>query len=710
MRLKHVLIGLFVLMVAVIVAGYAVLSSLDINQYRDQIIAEAEKATGRTLRIDGEMDLKISLSPAVVLNDVGLSNAEWAATDEMVSVNRFELEVAILPLLSNELQIKRLVVIDPVIELETQPDGTANWALDVGEPGAEPSEPSESGRGKLSASFDEVVIEGGRITYRNGATGETLALTIDSLTAEASGTSSPLVLDFKGSYQEVPVNLAGSLSSLAVLTDPDQKKSIDLSGGLGGTEFTVLGTALLSGGQPSADIALTFKADDLSAIEQVSGAGVPPLTGIDVSTQVALSGQTLKLSDIKAVVANSDLEGQLTLVAGATPSVTGTIQSETIDLRDFAGEGAEGGGEATQASAPSGGDSPYVIPETPLPLDLLRAAMVDVNLSVGALVLNDNLTLEQTQGKIGLKDGVLTLTPLKTLLSDGRLQVNSTLNSAQQTPALDFGFTAAGVDYGKLLREQGNFDKMRGTIDADIAVAGSGASPRAIASTLNGAIKIEGGEGQLDDRLLKILTAGVDQLGTLFSKEQGNKLNCILVEFEVKNGLATSKAIVMDSEVLTVSGGGTIDLRTEELNLVFDTSTRNASLASLAVPFRVGGTMKNPRVAPDLAGTALGIAKTAGVVVNPVAGVSALLGSNAVESSDGGTACSAAVEQVQSDGGGGGVEQILSDPKAAIDSVLGGGSGDTGATDGATDGGSGDSGSTNPVEDATKKLKGLFGN
>jgi len=704
MRLKHVLIGLFVLMVATVVAGYAVLSSLDINQYRDQIIAEAQEATGRKVRIDGEMDLKISLSPAIVLNDVGLSNAEWASSEEMVSVNRFELEVAIVPLLSSELQIKRLVVIDPVIELETRADGTANWALEVGEHSGEAAESSDSGDegGELKASFDEILIEGGRVTYRDGATGETLALTIDSLTAAASGTSSPLVLDFTGSYQEVPVTLAGSLSSLAVLTDPDQKKSVDLTGGLGDIQFTALGSGILTGGQPSADIALTFKADDLSAIEKISGASVPPLTGIDLSTQVALSGQSVKLSDIKAIIANSDLEGQLTLVAGATPSVTGTIQSQTIDLRDF----TAGDGEETSASAPtaSGGDSPYVIPDTPLPLDLLRAAMVDVNLSVGALVLNDNLTLEQTQGKIGLKDGVLTLTPLKTLLSDGRMQVNTTLDSGQQAPALDLGFTAAGIDYGKLLREQGDFDKMRGTVGADIAVTGKGGSPRAIASSLNGTIKIEGGEGQLDDRLLKILTAGVDQLGTLFSEEQGNKLNCILVEFEVVNGLATSKAIVMDSEVLTVSGGGTIDLRSEELDLVFDTATRSASLASLAVPFRVGGTLKNPSVAPDLAGTALGIAKTAGVVVNPVAGVSALMGSDAVESSGEDTACSAAVEQVQS--GGGGVEEILSDPGSALDSVLGGGA----SGDGSTESGSGDSGSGNPVEDATKKLKGLFGN
>ncbi len=705
MRLKYILGGLAVLLIAIVVAGYAVLSSLDINQYRDQIIAEAEKATGRTLRIDGEMDLKVSFSPAIVLNDVGLSNADWASTDEMVSVQRFELEVALLPLISNEVQIKRLIIVEPVIDLEKRADGTVNWALKTGE--AEPSEASEPSRGggEIKASFDEVLIEGGRITYQDAALGQTLALTIDSLTAEAASASAPLSLDFQGGYQEVPVSLSGTLSGLATLTDPAARKSIDLSGSVGDAEFSAVGAVDLAGGETGGDLALTFKADDLSDIAKVAGTEMPPLTGIDVSTQLVLSGQTIKLNDLDAKVANSDLAGNLTLVSGATPRVTGTIQSETIDLRDFAGEGAEG---AESAPAQEASDSPYVIPETPLPLDFLRAAVVDVNLAVGSLVLNDTMTLEQTQGAIGLQDGVLTLTPLKTLLSDGQMELNTTLDSAQQTPALDLGFTARQVDYGKLLREQGVYDKMRGTIGADIDLSGRGGSPRAIASTLNGSLKIEGGEGQLDNRLLKILTAGVDQLNTLFSGEENNKLNCILVEFEVENGVAKSKAIVIDSEVLTISGGGAIDLRTEEMDLLFDTSTKSASVASLAVPFRVGGTFKNPRVTPDLAGTAMGLAKTAGVVINPVAGIGTLLASDQLETAEGETACSAAVQEVQSGGGGGGAEGLVSDPSKAIEGILGGATG--GSTEGAGDTAPEQEGGSNPVEDATQKLKGLFGN
>jgi uncharacterized protein involved in outer membrane biogenesis len=686
MRLKYVLVGLFVLVVAVLVAGYAVLSTLDINKYRDEIIAKAEEATGRTLRIDGEMDLKVSFSPAVVLNDVGLSNAEWASTPEMLSVKRFELEVALIPLLSSELQIKRLIVVEPDIQLEMREDGTANWTLDVGEKTSDAAEkPAKKGE-ELKLSFDEAVIENAKLVFKNGQTGETLMLDLESLTASASSPSAPLTIEAAGQYQAVAFGLGGTLSSLATLTDPDQQKSLDLTGSVGGADFTAKGSLLLSGGDPTADLALTFKADDLEGLAPLAGGALPPLTGIDVATNLNLKGQTVKLGDLKAKVANSYLEGNLTLVAGATPSITGLVQSDTLDLRDFT---PEGGAQESAPAASGGGDSPYVIPDTPLPLDFLETALVDVKLAVGSLILNDTLTLEQMQGQIALKDGKLSLTPLKTLLFDGQLELNTTLDSRQKAPALDFGFAADGVDYGKLLREQGVYDKMRGTIGADIALTGAGASPRAIASSLNGKIDIEGGEGVLDNRLLKVLTAGVDQLGQLFSKEESNKLNCILIRFDVKDGVATSTALVIDSAALTVSGGGTVDLRTEKLDLYFDTSTRSASLASLAVPFRVGGTMKNPRVTPDLAGTALKAAQAGGIILNPVAGVAAVLGSSAVSGPEE-TACSVAVEQVQSEGG----TSFTEDPVKSIGEALKGGA-ETGG---------------DAVKGAADKLKSLFGN
>ncbi len=120
-------------------------------------------------------------------------------------------------------------------------------------------------------------------------------------------------------------------------------------------------------------------------------------------------------------------------------------------------------------------------------------------------------------------------------------------------------------------------------------------------------------------------------MGPLLGDDKNSNLNCIVARFDVKKGIAKSKAILVDTSTFTVAGDGQIDLRTEELDLYFDTESRKASIASLAVPFQVGGTLKSPQVSPDPVGTALGAAKAAGVVVNPLVGLGVIVAEQAAE-------------------------------------------------------------------------------
>ncbi|MGH6948917.1 MAG: AsmA family protein, partial [Kiloniellales bacterium] len=126
-RLRFWLGGLVVLLVAIVVAGYAVVSSYDFEELRSEIERQAQAATGRKLTISGPIDLKVSLTPAITLEGVTFANADWGSRPAMATVKRFELEVALLPLLTGKLVAKRLVLVEPDILLETGPQGEGNW-------------------------------------------------------------------------------------------------------------------------------------------------------------------------------------------------------------------------------------------------------------------------------------------------------------------------------------------------------------------------------------------------------------------------------------------------------------------------------------------------------------------------------------------------------------------------------------------------------
>lgn len=250
------------------------------------------------------------------------------------------------------------------------------------------------------------------------------------------------------------------------------------------------------------------------------------------------------------------------------------------------------------------------------------------------------------------------------------------------------------LDYGKLLQDMGIDDTVAGTMDVDVDLTGAGASMREIASSLNGRSEVVSNEGVITNKLLKIVAVGLgDVMGPLLGGDEDARLNCMISRFDIKNGMATSQAMVVDTEQFTVSGGGTVNLRAEELNLNFDTATREASIASLAVPFNVTGTLASPSVAPDPLGTALGIAKTAGMVINPVAGIGVLIGDK-VAGQVGGedNPCVVAVNETAAGASGSEPSVIESVTEGASDTV-------GGAAEGAAD----------AVEGAVEGIKNLFG-
>ena len=84
MRIARVLKWAALAVAVLVAAAAAVLYSIDVNSYRDEIAAEFRKATGRDLAIGGDIDLSISLSPAVVVERIAIANAGWGSRPHMV--------------------------------------------------------------------------------------------------------------------------------------------------------------------------------------------------------------------------------------------------------------------------------------------------------------------------------------------------------------------------------------------------------------------------------------------------------------------------------------------------------------------------------------------------------------------------------------------------------------------------------------------------
>jgi uncharacterized protein involved in outer membrane biogenesis len=92
--------------------------------------------------------------------------------------------------------------------------------------------------------------------------------------------------------------------------------------------------------------------------------------------------------------------------------------------------------------------------------------------------------------------------------------------------------------------------------------------------------------------------------------------------FNVKDGLMTSEALVVDTDDTYIGGDGTISLRDESLRLKLVPLPKDVSILSVRGPLHVRGTFDDPQIALDKATLArkIGMAIMLGLI-NPLAAV-----------------------------------------------------------------------------------------
>src|ERR1700677_841831 len=111
-----------VIVVAIGIAAIAI-GRFDPNAYKPDIVAAVKRATGRDLALNGKISLKPSLWPTIQASDVTFSNPPGFSRPQMASLQGIELQLGLLPLLSNKLVIRQLLLIHPDILLETDAAG-----------------------------------------------------------------------------------------------------------------------------------------------------------------------------------------------------------------------------------------------------------------------------------------------------------------------------------------------------------------------------------------------------------------------------------------------------------------------------------------------------------------------------------------------------------------------------------------------------------
>ena len=554
-------------MAVILVAGlFVVLSTIDVNQYKDLGEEQAAAATGRTLTIEGDMDLSLSFTPAIVINGVRFQNADWGSRPDMAVIERVEASVPLLPLIFGNISVPRLALVNPDILLERNAQGQANWEFET----EETAEEAEAGSSALAISAIE--IDDGVLAFKDAQGGTDLSATLERLRVAISGDlTAPDVESV--TLEDLMATPAGSNGSAPTEINVS---SLSLDGTSSGTDISM---DSIIGGQ---------------------SIGVDGEVGA-ISTLVAMDGTF----PVKLAVTLGEFEFDTDLLAelgGDRPSLTGTITADTIDL----------------TALPPGEETPVpekLFPADPLPMDAFTAADLDIFIAIDRIILIESLAATNAKMALKLENGRFTQTQSADL---GGGSITSDISITAPAGTLSINIKAAGISAEQVAKELNATDIITaGTIDFETTLNGRGKRVAAMMASLNGSIT--GGMGEARIRNDAINLAGADFAAQLVSslnpfaeQEEFTVAECVVINLRVTDGVARSeKGIAFVTNRMEITSSGDIDFAKERLDLNIRPKAREGlgvGMGKLTQAVKITGPLSSPGIGID----AVGAVKTLG--------------------------------------------------------------------------------------------------
>jgi uncharacterized protein involved in outer membrane biogenesis len=160
-----------------------------------------------------------------------------------------------------------------------------------------------------------------------------------------------------------------------------------------------------------------------------------------------------------------------------------------------------------------------------------------------------------------------------------------------------------------------------GMLNGRTKLAGQGNSTKELMASLDGEILTYVRKGTISHLLVELI--GIDLAQSLGIKLKGDDplvMQCAVMDFHARNGIAKPQAALIDTNVTLVLVDGSLNLAEETLDLRLIAKPKNVSPFTLRSPIRVRGTFVDPNVKPEGGPIAARVAGSVALAfVNPLA-------------------------------------------------------------------------------------------
>lgn len=162
-----------------------------------------------------------------------------------------------------------------------------------------------------------------------------------------------------------------------------------------------------------------------------------------------------------------------------------------------------------------------------------------------------------------------------------------------------------------------------GKLNGRFDLKGQGESTAQLLGSLNGKVALHVVDGKISHLALEAMGIDAAQaIGLLIKGDANLPMQCAVVNFQAKNGMAYSQLSLVDTDVTTVLLHGDIKLSQEQMNLKLSAYPKNFSPLTARSPILLNGTFKHPEIGIKKTPIAARVLGAIGLgVINPLAAI-----------------------------------------------------------------------------------------
>jgi AsmA protein len=561
------------ILLALLVA-LALFIAFGLSTLKGPITRAVSNASGRELRIEGAFKpVWTWVHPRFRAEKVSYANPDWATEDYMFQADAVEVSIKLMPLLIGRVILPEVHLEHPTINLEIDEEGRKNWLM----------QRDQNKQGGSRISILALTFDQARLKYDD-------AIREISLDTELATPADGVTFNSKGIYHGLPATAEGRGAPVLALKDTNKPYAIEASAKVGATALKAKGTITDVAQLTALDLAIDIRGKTMSELYDVVGIAFPETTPYVTHGRLVKGDKMLRYEKFSGTVGESDLAGTLQFdLGGKRAFMHGALDSKVLNLADL------GPLVGTDQPKESG-----VLPDMPFDSNRWDSIDADVRIKADSIQRPKQLPLEHLATRIQMRDKVLSLEPFEFGIAGGRIAGTIKMDGQQEPIAGNVNLRVKNLELPKFFPTLKEGQSSIGDINGLIELVGRGDSVAQLLGNSNGKVGLYLDGGKISRFMMEL--AAMDIWGVARVKLKGDDtidIRCAIADFGVKDGLMNTNAFVFDTQVVNIEGTGTINLKTEELDLTLNPHPKDRSVASLNSPLYIRGTFGAPKVAPD---------------------------------------------------------------------------------------------------------------